>query len=316
MKKKDLVSLLEWDKEEIIDVFKVANEIKRKLKNGEKFHPLEDKQLGMIFQKSSTRTRVSFQVGISQLGGAGLFLSGNDLQIGRGESIRDTALTLSRYLDCIMIRTFDHNDVIELAKYATIPVINGLTNLLHPCQVLTDVFTMVEHLGDVNNIEDSIKGLNLVYIGDGNNMANSLIAISAKLGINIYICCPKGYEPDKDILEKSEKFAKQENSKIEIINKLDSVLDIADVYYTDVWVSMGQEKEEEERLKVFKTYQINQELINKSKKNVKIMHCLPAHLDKEITEDAMYGKNSIIFDQAENRLHTKKAVMYKLILKK
>jgi ornithine carbamoyltransferase len=313
MNQKDLISILDWSTEDIVETFNTTTDLKNKLKNNEIFHPLKDKHLGMIFQKNSTRTRVSFEVGISQLGGKGLFLSSNDLQIGRGETIKDTALTLSRYLNCIMIRTFEHQDVIDLAEHASIPVINGLTNLLHPCQALADLYTMLEHVGNTDNILQSLKNKHLVFIGDGNNVANSLLIICAKLGVNFSICCPEGYEPDKNILEQSKKIAEQNSSTINIVHDLNLVTDTADVYYTDVWVSMGDEAEAKERLEKFKSFQVNQKLIEKSANDVKIMHCLPAKRGQEITDEVIDGPNSIIFDQAENRLHVQKAVMYLLM---
>lgn len=245
-----------------------------------------------------------------QLGGCALFLSANDLQLGRGETIKDTALTLSRYVNGIMIRTFSHQEVLDLAEYGSIPIINGLTDLLHPCQALGDIYTILEHLGDVNKPDESSKDLNLIYIGDGNNVANSLVSICSKLGMNITVCSPGGYEPDKEILKRSREISKNSGAVINIVSKLsDEIISKADVYYTDVWASMGQESEIEERKKVFQQYQLNEELLKKSKATVKTMHCLPAHRGEEITDFAMDGPNSIIFDQAENRLHVQKGIM-------
>lgn len=310
MKGKDLIDILDLSTENIIEIFNKTTELKSALKQGKYIQPLKNKTLGMIFTKSSTRTRVSFEVGMYQLGGMALYLNAQDLQLGRGETIKDTALTLSRYLDGIMIRTFKHQDVLDLARYCTIPVINGLTDLMHPCQVLGDIYTVLEHLGNIKEPLNSLKGLNIIFIGDGNNVANSLISICAKLGINITVCSPSGYEPDSEILNKSRAVAKQFSSSINIIQELnDLIIKNADVYYTDVWASMGQESEIEERKKAFKKYQINEELLNRSKKSVKTMHCLPAHRGEEITDYAMDGPNSIIFDEAENRLHVQKSIM-------
>lgn len=310
MKTKHLISIIDIDLEDILKIFCETSYIKSELQKGRFVKSLENKTLGMIFQKSSTRTRVSFEVGMYQLGGSALYLNANDLQLGRGETIKDTALTLSRYLNGIMIRTFSHQEVLDLAQFGSIPIINGLTDLLHPCQALGDFYTIIEHLGDTESPIDSIKGLNLVFIGDGNNVANSLIALASKIGVNITVCSPGGYEPDKDILAKARKIADSTGAKIDIANQItDDIISNADVYYTDVWASMGQEKEMEERKKVFKNFQVNEELLKKSKSNVKTMHCLPAHRGEEITDYAIDGPNSIIFDQAENRLHIQKGVM-------
>jgi ornithine carbamoyltransferase len=310
MESKHLISILDLATEDILEIFEKTAYLKTELKKGNIVKTLKDKTLGMIFQKSSTRTRVSFEVGIYQLGGTALFLNTNDMQLGRGETIKDTALTLSRYLDGIMIRTFEQQDVIDLAKYGSIPIINGLTNLEHPCQALGDIYTILEHLGDVNKPIESSKNLLLVYIGDGNNVANSLVGICAKLGMNITVCSPNGYEPDKDILAQARKIASKTGAKISITNKLDDeVIKKADIYYTDVWASMGQEKEIEERKNVFKDYQLNEGLLKKSKSSIKTMHCLPAHRGEELTDYAIDGPNSIIFDQAENRMHVQKGIM-------
>ena len=310
MESKHLVSILDLPTEDILEIFEKTAYLKTELKKGNVVKTLKDKTLGMIFQKSSTRTRVSFEVGMYQLGGTALFLNTNDMQLGRGETIKDTSLTLSRYLDGIMIRTFEQQDVIDLATYGSIPIINGLTNLEHPCQALGDIYTILEHLGDVNKPVESAKDLMLVYIGDGNNVANSLVAICAKLGMNITVCSPNGYEPDKEILAQARKIASDTGSQISIKNELDKdIIEQADIYYTDVWASMGQEKEVEERKKIFKDYQLNEDLLKKSKPSVKTMHCLPAHRGEELTDYAIDGPNSIIFDQAENRMHVQKGVM-------
>jgi ornithine carbamoyltransferase len=310
MVSKHLISILDLATEDILEIFEKTAYLKTELKNGNVIKTLKDKTLGMIFQKSSTRTRVSFEVGMYQLGGTALFLNTNDMQLGRGETIKDTALTLSRYLDGIMIRTFEQQDVIDLATYGSIPIINGLTNSEHPCQALGDIYTILEHLGDVNKPIESSKDLMLVYIGDGNNVANSLVGICAKLGMNITVCSPNGYEPDKDILDKARKIASDTGSQILIKNELDDeLIKQADIYYTDVWASMGQEKEIEERKTIFRDYQLNEDLLKKSKASLKTMHCLPAHRGEELTDYAIDGPNSIIFDQAENRMHVQKGIM-------
>lgn len=311
MKTKHLISIGDLAKEDILEVFQTTEELKVKQKKGVKHAPLSGKTLAMIFSKPSTRTRVSFEVGIYQLGGMGLFLSGQDLQLRRGETIGDTAQTLSRYVDGIMIRTFDHKDVEDLAKYGTIPVINGLTDLEHPCQVLGDVFTIIEHKSSGKSIDDkidSIKKLKVVYVGDGNNVANSLILLCAKLSMNLTVISPAGYEPDKAICDRAAEISKKTGAKITLSSDIASAKD-ADVLYTDVWASMGKDAEREQRLQVFKPYQINMPLMLKAKPDCVIMHCLPAHRGEEITNDVIDSKNSVVFDEAENRLHVQKAIM-------
>lgn len=306
MKGKDLISLADLTKEEIEQIFKTTELLKLQAKMGE-FPPiLKGKTLGMIFQKNSTRTRVSFEVGMYQLGGYALFLSTNDLQLGRGETIADTAQVLSRYVDGIMIRAYNHNDVVELAKYANVPVINALTDYSHPCQVLADLFTAYEKKGN-------LKGLKLTYVGDGNNMANSLLFGCAKVGMNVTCACPAGYEPAPEVVAKAKAIATESGSIVEISNDpMDAAKD-ADVLYTDVWVSMGQEKEQEQRLRDFKIFQINSELVAQANSDVIIMHCLPAVRGLDITDEVMDGPHSVIFDEAENRLHVQKAIMALLI---
>lgn len=304
--KKDILTINELSPEDISDILNLSAELKGKQKAGKPECPLIGKTLGMIFEKPSTRTRVSFEVGIYQLGGQAVVLPVSELQIGRGEPIADTARVLSRYIDGMVIRTFDHQTVEEWAQYTSIPVINGLTDLHHPCQALADAFTIMERKGQ-------IRRLKLAYIGDGNNVAHSLIEICAKTGMNISLACPKGYEPDKGIVEQAMKDAKRIGSRIEIIKEPLEAARYADALYTDVWASMGQEKEHKKRVKAFKGYQINKKLLNIAKPEVLIMHCLPAHRGEEIAGDVMEGKNSVIFDQAENRLHTQKAVMVRLI---
>jgi len=302
MKGKDLISIHDLTREEVEQILDTAHILKMKQKLGEIYHPLKGKTLGMIFQKSSTRTRVSFEVGMWQLGGYALFLSANDLQLKRGETIADTARNLSRYLDGIMIRTFSHQDVVDLAEYSSVPVINGLTDLLHPCQVLADLFSIAEKK---KNLDD----LKLAYIGDGNNMAHSLMFGGAKTGMHVVICSPSGFEPDPEVTRLSRLDAAKTGATIKINNDPIEAVQAADIIYTDVWTSMGMEEEYEERLKSFSQYQVNSALVGKAKDDVLVMHCLPAHRGEEITDDIIDGPHSIVFDQAENRLHVQKAIM-------
>lgn len=301
-KGRDFLSLNDFTTEEIYRILDLADELKQKQKNGVEHHILKGKTLGMIFEKSSTRTRVSFEVGMYQLGGAALFLSNRDLQIGRGEPIRDTARVLSRYLDGIMIRTFEPEKVQELADYADIPIINALTDEEHPCQVLADLQTIREHKGD-------LKGLKMVYIGDGNNMVHSLMHGCAKVGMDISVATPAGYEPMAKMVEEAREAAKTFGSKVEITEDILAAAKDADVIYTDVWASMGQEDEAEKRQKAFKNYQVNAAVMAVAKPDAIVLHCLPAHRGEEITEEVLESKNSVIFDEAENRLHAQKAVM-------
>lgn len=302
MKGKDLISIADLTLEEIYEIFDVSKSLKEKHYTREPHRLLEGKTLGMIFTKRSTRTRVSFEVGIYQLGGIGLYFGPNDLQLGTSESISDTAQVLARYLDGIMIRTFAHSDVTELAKYANIPVINGLTDLLHPCQVLTDLFTVLEK-------KRKLQGLKLAYIGDGNNMAHSLLNGCSKVGMNIAIASPSGYKPDKEIVENAKKFAKYMGSKVEILEDPVAAVKNADIVYTDVWASMGQEAEAAERRKKFMKYQVNPKLVKNAKDDYLFMHCLPAHRGDEVVNEVADSANSVIFDEAENRLHVQKAIM-------
>lgn len=303
---KDFISLHDYSKEEITKLLELALKLKSELKNGIQHPILKGKSLGMIFTKSSTRTRVSFEVGMSQLGGTPLFLSGNDIQLGRGETIYDTANVLSRYLDGIMIRTFDHQDVLDLAKYASIPIINALTDLLHPCQVLADLQTIYEHKG-------KLEGLKMAYIGDGNNMAHSLMYGCAKMGMEIAVATPKDYECNSEIVANATDDAKKCGGKvITTYDPVEAIKD-ADAVYSDTWVSMGQESEKAERIKIFMPYQINKELFSKAKSDAVFMHCLPAYRGYEVTEDVIDSPQSIIFDEAENRLHAQKAVMAALM---
>jgi len=297
--KRDFLALAQYTPEEIKALFHLSAEIK---KNPTKYKAtLLNKTLAMIFMKNSTRTRVSFETGTFQMGGNAIFLSSNDIQLSRGETIHDTAKVLSRYVDGIMIRTFDHNDVVELAKHATIPVINGLTDLLHPCQGLTDYFSVYEKRGD-------LKGLTMTYIGDGNNMANTLLVGATKVGMNITIIAPTSFSPDKEIVSLAMNEAKKMGTKINITDDIQQVKG-TDVLYTDTWTSMGQEKEANMRRKAFAKYQVNANLMEMAGSDTLFMHCLPAHRGEEVTDEVIDSKNSIVFDQAENRLHCQKAIM-------
>lgn len=302
LKCRDFLGLGDYSPEEIRYLIDLAIDLKQKQKNGEVYQPLKGKTLGMIFEKSSTRTRVSFEVGMYQLGGQALFLSKNDIQMGRGETIHDTAKTLSRYLDGIMIRTFAHRTIIDLARYATVPVINALTDLSHPCQALADYQTILEHKG-------KIAGLKMAYIGDGNNMVHSLMIGAAKLGVHISIASPEGYDMDDTIIRQAQEIAAVTGSNIVITRDPIEAVQDADVIYTDVWASMGFESEQQEREQAFKNFQVNEELVKHAKPDYLFMHCLPAHRGEEVSEGVIDGANSIIFDQAENRLHAQKAVM-------
>ena len=298
---KHLLKLQDWSAKEITEVLNLADQLKFEKKNGIEHHHLKGKTLGMIFSKSSTRTRVSFEVGMYDLGGQALFLSSRDLQIGRGEPVEDTARVLSRYLDGIMIRTFAQKEVEDLATYGSIPIINGLTDYCHPCQVLADLMTIREHKG-------AIAGNKLCYIGDGNNMTNSLIVGGIKMGMEVAVACPKGYEPDAELMA----WAK-ENGKFTCTDDVMEAAKGADVLYTDVWASMGQEAEAEERKKVFKSYQINAEVMAVANEKAMVLHCLPAHREEEITAEVFEAHANEIFDEAENRLHAQKAVLVKCL---
>lgn len=302
MKGRDFLMLADFAPEEIKYLIDLAIELKAKQKAGEPHQALKGKTVGLIFEKSSTRTRVSFEVGVYQLGGQGMFLSGNDLQLGRGETIWDTAQVLSRYLDGIMIRTFEHRKVVELARGATIPVINGLTDSSHPCQALADYQTIYEKKG-------TFEGIKVAYIGDGNNMVHSLMMGAAKLGMHMVIATPENYAPDPDIVEQTQGVAATTGAKIEIVRDPKVAMKDADVVYTDVWASMGQEAEQKIREVAFADYQVNEELAKLAKPDYLFMHCLPAHRGEEVSEGVIDGDNSIVFDQAENRLHAQKAIM-------
>jgi len=302
LKGRSLATVADFTKEEIWQIFETARDLKRRQKMGEQHEILKGKQLAMVFQKPSTRTRVSFEVGISQLGGHGLYLGANDLQLARGETIEDTARVLGRYVDCIMARVFDHKHILALVKHSSVPVINGLSNDLHPCQALTDIFTVWEK-------KNSLEGLKFAFVGDGdNNVTNSLMLTCAILGIDFSVGSPRKYQPRKDICKEAKSLASKSGVKIEILTDPLKAIKKADVIATDVWVSMGRE-DREERLKVFKPYQVNQKLLRKAKKDVLVMHCLPAHRGEEITDEVVDGPHSIVFDEAENRLHLQKALM-------
>ncbi len=298
---KHLLKLGDLTDKEILSVLNLADQLKYEQKHGIPHKRLEGKTLGMIFSKASTRTRVSFEVGMYQLGGQALFLSSNDLQIGRGEPIQDTARVLSRFLDGIMIRTFAQSDVEDLAKYGSVPVINGLTDYCHPCQVLADLMTIREYKG-------SFKGLKLCFVGDGNNMANSLIVGCVKLGMKISVACPDDFRPDAKLIEWGTK-----SGLLEVTNDIYKAAADADVIYTDVWASMGQEGEKAVREKAFASYKVDDKLLSYAKKDCMVLHCLPAHRGEEITEEVLEKHADEIFEEAENRLHAQKAVMVKLM---
>lgn len=295
---KDLVSIHDLSLQEIQKIFKLAAELKDKPENS----LLKGKSLALIFEKPSTRTRVSFEVGMYQLGGNTVHLSPRAVQLGERETIADVARTLSRYVDGVMIRTFAHKNLIEYAKYSEVPVINGLSDLLHPCQALADIFTVLEK-------KKSLKGIKFAYIGDGNNVCNSLMFAAAKMGMDLTVATPKGFEPKDDITGLVFQDAKKTGVEIDILNDPVIAAKDADVIYTDVWASMGQEKESKKRKKKFNKFQVNGQLLALAKKEVIIMHCLPAHRGEEITDEVLDSKNSVVFDQAENRLHVQKAIL-------
>lgn len=299
---KHLISLFDITAEEMESIFVLAAKLKKELKEETPHHLLKGKTLGMIFSKSSTRTRVSFEAGMYQLGGYPLFLNSGDIQLGRGETIYDTAQVLSRYLNGIMIRTFKHSDVEDLARYGTIPVINGLTDLMHPCQILADLFTVLEAKG-------RLKGLKMAYVGDGNNVANSLLHGCAKIGMDICIATPKGYGCDEGIVEEAKSDAKKSGSRLVLTEDPVEAVSGADVIYTDTWVSMGQEAEKETRVKIFMPYQVNSKLFAYAKSDAMFLHCLPAYREYEVTGEIIDGPHSAVFEEAENRLHVQKAVM-------
>lgn len=303
LKGKDMLSIHDLSVDEVQEILALAKELKAKQKAGVPHEILKGKTLGMIFEKSSTRTRVSFETGMYQLGGQALFLSNRDLQLGRGEPIRDTARVLSRYLDGIMIRTYGHDRVEELAKWADIPVINALTDLLHPCQVLTDLLTIEEYKGK------NLKGLKMAYVGDGNNMTNSFLYGCAKVGMTFVAATPEDYRPDETVVKNAFEDAKETGAELSLVIDPKEAVKDADIVVTDTWASMGQEAEHEARKKIFAPYQVNKELLKGADKRVIVMHCLPAYRGEEITEEVLEANANVIFDEAENRLHTQKAIM-------
>ena len=302
MKGKSLTSLYDLTKEEIEEVLKTSELLKLKLFRKEEHLLLKGKTLAMIFEKASTRTRVSFEVGMFQLGGHALYLNVNDLQLGRGETITDTAKVLSRYVDGIMARVFNHQTILDLTKYSKVPVINGLSDFSHPCQGLADLFTIYEKKG-------RLSGLKLAYIGDGNNVAHSLLYGCSKMGIDITLGCPQGYEPNLEVVSQAKREGVRTGSKVKVTSDPKEAVKGADIVYTDVWASMGKEREHEERLHIFNSFQVNAQLVKEAKVDYLFMHCLPAHRGEEVTDEVADSKNSIIFDQAENRLHTQKALL-------
>jgi ornithine carbamoyltransferase len=302
LKGRDFISIHDFSGAEVACMLEVGLGLKREQKQGIAHPILAGKTLGMIFQKASTRTRVAFEVGMYQLGGHALFLSPRDIQLGRGETIKDTALVLARMVDGIMIRTFSHDEVLELAEWSSVPVINGLTDLLHPTQVIGDLITIKEHQGD-------LQGLKLAFIGDGNNVAHELLYGGAKVGMHVTIACPGAFEPDPEVLKLARQDAEASGAKLEVVASPWEAVRGADVIYTDVWASMGQEGEAEDKEKQFMQYQVNQALLNAANPNAIVMHCLPAKRGKEITDEVMDGPQSAVFDESENRLHAHKAIM-------
>ncbi len=303
---KDLLSLGSVPREYVQRLLSLAAELKRLRQRGTAHARLSGRTLGLLFQKASTRTRVSFEVGMNQLGGQALFLPIGDIQLSRGESVADTARVLSRYLDGLVIRTFDQAIVEEWARESTIPVINGLTDLHHPCQALSDLLTIQEK-------KKRLKGLRLAYVGDGNNMANSLIEAGAKVGMSVSVGCPKGYQPDATVVDRARQEAAQTRCTIEVAEDPEVAVKDADVVYTDVWISMGQEREQARRLKAFASYQVNERLMKRARPDAIVLHCLPAHRGEEISAKVLDGPQSVVLDQAENRLHMQKAILVELL---
>lgn len=302
LKGRDFTRVANWSSGDLERVLDLADELKDLHQRREEHHLLPGRTLGMIFQKPSTRTRVSFEVGIAQLGGTGLYLSAAELQLGRGETLKDTATVLSRYLDAIMIRTFAQDDVEELARHSSIPVINGLTDSAHPCQALADVMTVRERFG-------RLDGVTITYLGDGNNVCASLMVAAAKLGMRFRAATPKGYEPSSAAVEAAREAAAESGATVELLEDPREAASGADVLYTDVWTSMGQDDERDRRLRDLAGYGIDNELVGLADESVIVLHCLPAHYGEEITEDVLYGRHSAVWDQAENRLHAQKALM-------
>jgi ornithine carbamoyltransferase len=302
LKGRDFLRVNDWEPEELVSVLDIADRLKARQEQRIEHHHLPGRTLGMIFQKPSTRTRVSFEVGISQLGGTGLYLAAGDLQLGRGETIKDTARVLARYLDGIMIRTYRQADVDELAEHADIPVINGLTDEFHPCQALADVMTIRERFG-------ALEGVRVAYLGDGNNVCHSLMVACAKFGMNFTAATPEGYEPSEEVVSWAQAAAQASGGSVEIHHSPRMAAEAADVLYTDVWTSMGQDEERERRLRDLAAYRIDDDLLRLASDRSVVLHCLPAHYGEEITEDVLYGPRSAVWDQAENRLHAQKALM-------
>ncbi len=306
MKGRDFLTLQDFSAEELKSMLNLSQDLKAEQLKGEEHHLLKGKTLAMIFQKASTRTRVSFEVGMWQLGGSALFLSSGELQLGRGEPIKDTGRVLSRYVDGIMIRTFDHEEVEELAEHSDVPVVNGLTDLLHPCQVLADLLTIKEKFKD-------LKNLKIAYFGDGNNVAHSLLLGCSKMGVHISIASPDGYGPREHIVTQAGENALKTGSSVFITKDPAQAADGADVLYTDVWTSMGREEEKQQRRKIFSPYQVNTALLEKASSRALVMHCLPAYRGEEITEEVLEGKRSVVLDQAENRMHAQKGLLSMLM---
>lgn len=306
LKGRNYLTLKDYSADEIKYLIQLSIDIKKKEKNGERDHPLQGKSLAMIFQKSSTRTRVSFEVGMYQLGGTALFLSPKELQMGRGETIGDTARVLSRFVDGIMIRTYEQAEVEELAMCSSIPIINGLTDSYHPTQALADMMTILEHKG-------KLDGIKMAYVGDGNNMANSLMIVGAKLGMEVRIGAPKGYEPEEEMIKDAKAIAEECGGKIIITNDPEEAVKDVDVIYTDTWVSMGQEDDRAKKIKHFENFQVNGDLLKLADKEAIVLHCLPAHRGEEITDEVMDGPQSVVFDEAENRLHAHKGILAALL---
>ncbi|MDH5685776.1 MAG: ornithine carbamoyltransferase [Hadesarchaea archaeon] len=303
---KHLLSMQDLSSSEIKAILDEAAGLKEKLQKRESHELLKGKTLGMIFEKPSLRTRVTFETGMTQLGGHAIYLAPADIQLGERESVPDVARNLSRWVDVVMARLFKHDIIVELARYSSVPVINGLTNLHHPCQTLSDLLTIREHKGKLN-------GLKIAWIGDGNNVCNSLLLGCTLVGTNISVACPRGYEPPADIVNQARANAKKSGAKVELTTDPKKAVDGADVIYTDVWVSMGQEKEARERMKAFKDYQVNAQLLKGAKPDSIVMHCLPAHRGQEITDDVIDGPHSVVWNQAENRMHAQKALLVSLL---
>lgn len=300
---KHFISIADYSKQEIEEIFSLTKDLKEKTKKGEEHHLCKGLTMSMIFAKPSARTRISFETGMYQLGGYALYLSPNDIGIGKRESVSDISRVISRYNDIIMARLFDHKHIVELAEFASVPVINGLTDYNHPCQIMADMYTILERRGHLDDLK-------ITYIGDGNNVANSWINLASILPFNLTICSPSGYEPDNDILV----HAKEKNiSNVQVLLNPEEAVKDADIVYTDVWASMGQESETKERHDIFKNYQVNQQLMSLAKVDAKVMHCLPAHRGDEITDEVIDGPQSIVFDESENRMHVQKAIIVKLL---